>query len=171
MHIRPLTESDVNIFRKLRLRALREEPAAYLRSADDFARQPIDVIRQTLIGSPENFVLGAFVDSVTLGMVGFRREQADKVRHVGNIWGMYVAPEARGQGIGKALMIEAIDRARSLTGLDHILLGVVESQTIARRLYAALGFVVYGREPHAVRIGDRYLDEELMILSLTSTGE
>ena len=84
---------------------------------------------------------------------------------------MYVAPEVRGQGIGKALMLEAIDRVRALAGLDHVLLGVVESQTIARRLYAALGFVVYGREPRAVRVGDRYLDEELMILSLTSQGE
>jgi ribosomal protein S18 acetylase RimI-like enzyme len=129
------------------------------------------MLRQQLIGSPENFVLGAFVDGQSIGMVGFRREQAAKIRHVGDIWGMYVAPEARSQGIGKALMIEAIDRARSLPDLDHILLGVVESQTSARRLYAALGFVVYGREPRAVRIGDRYLDEELMVLSLTSTGE
>ena len=166
MEIRPLTESDVNSFRELRLHALREEPAAFTASAEEFEQQSLEVVAQRLINTPENFVLGAFVDRALVGLAGFHREISAKLHHVGVIWGMYVAPEARDQGIGRALIREVIQRARSLSGLDHILLGVVESQTIARILYESLGFVVYGREPRAVKIGDEYLDEELMTLDV-----
>ncbi len=171
MHLRPLTQSDVNLFRDLRLRALREEPSAYITSADEFEKQSLEMVEQRLASTPENFVLGAFIDGQLVGIVGFRREPSTKVQHTADIWGMYVAPEVRRQGVGKALMFEAIDRARSLPGLDHILLGVVASQTAARQLYAALDFIVYGCEPRAVKIGDQYFDEELMVLSLKQPGE
>lgn len=166
MEIRPLTESDVSLFRELRLRALREETAAFTASAEEFERQSLEVIAQRLINTPENFVLGAFVDGKLTGLVGFHRETSAKLHHVGVIWGMYVAPDVRAQGIGRALIREVVQRARSLLGLDHILLSVVESQTTAQALYESLGFVVYGREPRAVKIGDEYLDEELMTLDL-----
>jgi ribosomal protein S18 acetylase RimI-like enzyme len=166
MDIRPLTEADVKLFRELRLRALREEPAAFTASAEEFEQQSPEAVAQRLINTPENFVLGAFVDGKLTGLVGFHRETSTKLHHVGVIWGMYVALEARNQGIGRTLIREVIQRARSLSGLDHILLSVAESQTTARTLYESSGFVVYGREPRAVKIRDQYLDEELMTLDL-----
>jgi len=36
----------------------------------------------------------------------------------------------------------------------------------AMRLYHSLGFVAYGTEPCALKLGDQYLDEDLMILRL-----
>ena len=36
----------------------------------------------------------------------------------------------------------------------------------ARRLYERLGFRAYGVEPGALRVGDRYLDEEFLALRL-----
>jgi len=44
--------------------------------------------------------VGSFKDGLLIGMIGFVREQRNKLRHKGNIWGMYVVPEARGEGIG-----------------------------------------------------------------------
>ena len=43
---------------------------------------------------------------------------------------------------------------------------MVVTQTTAKRLYESLGFTVYGREPHAVKIGDEYFDEESTMLKL-----
>ena len=99
-------------------------------------------------------------------MVGFYRETALKIQHKGNIVSMYVQPEYRSHGIARALLIEAIDRANRLPDLKQFLLGVMETQTTAKRLYESLGFVVYGREPDAVKIGDEYFDEEFMLLKL-----
>jgi ribosomal protein S18 acetylase RimI-like enzyme len=65
-----------------------------------------------------------------------------------SIWGaglecylaeLYVVPERRGFGLGRALMETAIDEARR-RGADHMDLGTSESDTAARHLYESLGF-------------------------------
>jgi hypothetical protein len=40
------------------------------------------------------------------------------------------------------------------------------SQHVARQLYETVGFVVYGREPRALKVGDQYYDEDFMVLDL-----
>lgn len=52
---------------------------------------------------------------------------------------LYVLPDKRGQGIGRALMEAAIDRART-AGCGWIELGTGESDLPARGLYESLGF-------------------------------
>jgi hypothetical protein len=44
---------------------------------------------------------------------------------------------------------------------------VATSQPAARQLYLSLGFESFGCERHALKIGDVYVDEEHMSLSLT----
>jgi ribosomal protein S18 acetylase RimI-like enzyme len=52
---------------------------------------------------------------------------------------LYVAPPARGLGLGRALMQAAIEYARD-RGADHMDLGTGEQDTAARALYESLGF-------------------------------
>jgi ribosomal protein S18 acetylase RimI-like enzyme len=52
---------------------------------------------------------------------------------------LYVAPDRRGQGLGRALMEAAIEYARS-QGADHMDLGTSEDDIAARALYESLGF-------------------------------
>ena len=79
--------------------------------------------------------------------------------------GLRDSPEAFGSS--KALMSQAIAYAASVPGLMQIHLAVVTTQGAPRRLYRSLGFEVYGVEPRALKVGDRFLDEELMILRLS----
>jgi ribosomal protein S18 acetylase RimI-like enzyme len=169
MHIRQLIENDAALFRTLRLRALHEAPHAFTNSYEEYSQQPLESTAQRFrdqVNSHVNFTLGAFQDEQLVGVVGFYRETALKIQHKGTIVSMYVLPEYRSQGIARALLAEAIDRARRLPGLTQLLLGVMETQTTAKHLYESLGFVVYGREPRAVKIGDEYFDEEFMLLKL-----
>src|SRR3954454_20524733 len=53
---------------------------------------------------------------------------------------LYVAPQRRGQGLGRALMESAIELARQ-EGADWIDLGTSEDDVAARALYESLGFV------------------------------
>ena len=167
MIVRALTETDAQVFRDMRLRALREEPAAFTTSCEEFSQRPLDRIAARFRNDPtDEFMLGAFDGEQLVGMVGFYRERAMKQRHRGNVISMYVAPEARGQGAGQALLLEVIRRAQTIVGLEQLLLGVMVTQTAARKLYEALGFVVFGREPRVVKIGEHYYDAELMVLDL-----
>jgi len=165
MHIRQLTEADVEVYRELRLLSLRESPPAFTNSYEEFSQRTTDSITQQLRGH-ENFTLGAFEGDQLVGMVGFYRESALKLRHKGYIVSMYVRPEYRSRSIARALLIEAIARARRLPDLKQLLLGVVVTQTTAKHLYESLGFTVYGREPDAIKIGDEFFDEEFMLLKL-----
>jgi ribosomal protein S18 acetylase RimI-like enzyme len=165
MHIRQLTDTDVEIYRALRLDSLRESPHAFTNSYEEFSQRTMDAITQQFRGH-ESFTLGAFEADRLVGMVGFYRESALKLRHKGYIVSMYVLPEHRSRGIARALLIEAIARAKRLPDLKQLLLGVVVTQTTAKRLYESLGFEVYGREPRAVKVDDEYFDEEFMLLRL-----
>lgn len=52
---------------------------------------------------------------------------------------LYVVPDRRGQGLGRALMEATIELARK-EGASHIDLGTGEDDVAARALYEALGF-------------------------------
>jgi GNAT superfamily N-acetyltransferase len=52
---------------------------------------------------------------------------------------LYVVPDRRRQGLGRALMEAAIDLARR-EGADHMDLGTGEDDVVARALYESLGF-------------------------------
>ena len=64
------------------------------------------------------------------------------------------------------MLIQMLDRVRGYAGLEQVTLSVSVSQEAARRLYSALGFEVYGYEPHALKIGETYVDEEHRVLWL-----
>ena len=60
--------------------------------------------------------------------------------HQGEIRTLSVSPEARGRGVGSALVDWCIDEAQT-TGLAEILLSTLPEMTPAHRLYESRGFV------------------------------
>lgn len=101
-------------------------------------------------------------------MVTLVRQPAERprLRHKGNVYGVYVAPAARGLGVGSGLLLALIAWARGCPGLLQLHLSVSVTQEAARRLYARHGFRVYGLEPRALRIEGRDIDEEHLCLML-----
>jgi ribosomal protein S18 acetylase RimI-like enzyme len=56
-----------------------------------------------------------------------------------HVWGMWVAPEARGRGIGRRLINAAIEFAAD-GGAERLTLWVVDDNEAARAVYASAGF-------------------------------
>jgi ribosomal protein S18 acetylase RimI-like enzyme len=162
--IRRLTETDAAEFFRLRREALEREPASFGESVEEHLKTPLATIAQRLRGSAENFVYGAFDGPVLVATAGFCREQRAKRRHKGTVWGVYVAPDYRGRGVGRAVLAALLDSAGALPGLKCIYLSVTSTQSTARSLYASLGFCSFGTEPSALAVDGRYFDEEHMVL-------
>ena len=167
MRIRTLEPSDVELFHSFRLRGLRENPEAFGSTFAEESVMPAGLRRSHFHCTDENFVLGAFgEDGRLIGVAGFYRAAPLKLRHKGFVWGMYVAPESRGMGVGRALLSSIIERGKSLPGLEQICLDVVMVNGAARGLYLSQGFQVYALEREAMKQGGEYYDVEHMVLRL-----
>jgi RimJ/RimL family protein N-acetyltransferase len=79
---------------------------------------------------------------------------------------VYVAPRWRRQGIAKGMLSAIVERLRTYSNLDHVILHVSTDQDAPRQLYASLGFETFGCERRAFKIGDEYIDQEQMVLWL-----
>ncbi|MCX4761424.1 GNAT family N-acetyltransferase [Streptomyces sp. NBC_01275] len=105
-------------------------------------------------------------DARVVGYVrlGFPTELACNA-HVRQIQGLAVADEARGLGVGRALIRGAVDEARR-RGARRITLRVLGHNTPARKLYESEGFVVEGVLPEEFLLGGEYVDDVFMGRSL-----
>ncbi len=156
--IRQLTASDAAAFRDLRLAGLQESPTAF---GSSYAAEKDGTV-ETFAGIiGRNYLAGAFVDGRLVGVVGFYQLSGEKVSHRGNIWGVYVDPAHRGNGIARLLMEKVLAHAKQVVKQVH--LGVVTENEAALALYKRLGFVSYGIEPKALRIASRFYDENMMV--------
>jgi ribosomal protein S18 acetylase RimI-like enzyme len=83
-------------------------------------------------------------------------------KHVG-VFGITVAKDFRGEGLGKLLMELILKEAENeILGLKIVTLEVYSSNLIARKLYKKLGFIEYGRLPNGIIRGGKLEDAVLM---------
>lgn len=160
--IRPIRASDADAWRALRLQALKQEPASFATSYEEAAALDPEAFAGGIpAGDGPDVLFGLFVEGALEGAAGFAVQGGSKRRHKGLLWGVYVRPEWRGRGFGKALVQRVIDHARGRVALLQICVTVGNE---ARRVYAALGFRPYGLEPAALRVDGIDFDEEHMWL-------
>jgi len=164
--VRGLERDDAGTYRALRLRGLKEHPDAFTSGHDEEAAKPLSVTEARLGGEAGGRMWGAFVDGTLVGAIGLLREPREKIRHKGEVFGMYVVRERAGHGVGKALLAHLIDEARRGPGLEQLVLTVTETNVAARTLYEKFGFRSFGIERRAIRVDHAYFDKNHMILFL-----
>jgi RimJ/RimL family protein N-acetyltransferase len=165
--IRPLEASDFPAFLDIQKHALLNAPEVFGSDYDWFDALSIlgkEQRYERYILFPYQYLLGAILEDGTIvGMVGFSCDHTrTKVRHKGRIWGMYVIPTHRGRGIASTLVQSALATAEEI-GVEQIQLSVSTDNRDSYGLYLRLGFSAYGLESHAMKVGEQFVDEYLMV--------
>lgn len=151
MHIRTLTASDAAPYRELMLEAYSSAPDAFTSTAEERAREPEAWwIKRIADPGGSSACFGARQGSGLLGAVALQYASKPKTRHSAQIIGMYVRAPARGKGIGKALLMAAMNHAARRPGTMILTLTVTEGNEPAVRLYQDAGFHVWGTQPMAI---------------------
>jgi ribosomal protein S18 acetylase RimI-like enzyme len=154
---------DWRDLRAIRLEALRSEPAAYSSSYEETLARSDEHWQQRL-ASDHSVHLLARAQSRPIGMVGGYLGSDEGDESVAVVFGMYVAREYRGRGIGRLLLSSLIDRLSAFPQISTIRLGVTETQDPARALYESMGFQVIGKTEEGIVVDDRQVDELIMEL-------
>ena len=140
MEIRRLRPNEWPALRALRLRAIAADPDAFGETIAVAEAFPDDVWRQRA----DDSAAPIFVADGATGLVGMViGAPAPDERPAAALFSMWVAPEARGQGAGSALIDAVVDWARA-AGYPAIGLGVTTTNASAIALYARKGFADIG---------------------------
>jgi ribosomal protein S18 acetylase RimI-like enzyme len=130
--LRRLTESDWRVFAELRLQALTDtlgDHDAQHRQESTFTAAQW---RRRLRAHAQ---FAVYVDDRPVGLIGAQREHVDSVY----LYSLWLEPESRGHGLGRALLAAAVDWART-EGARTVTLRVQAANASALRVYEGLGF-------------------------------
>ena len=161
MKVERLVPSHAAEYRALMLEAYAAHPDAFTSSVNDRLALPLSWWEARLAADvmPKEMVLGAFEGSVLAGVAGLSFDQREKARHKATLFGMYVSAQSRRRGMGRALVVAALEHAQSRGGVRIVQLTVTHGNLAAVRLYESCGFVQFGLEPFAVAVGHEYVSK------------
>jgi ribosomal protein S18 acetylase RimI-like enzyme len=154
--IKKLTREDWQIFKKLRLQMLTEEPQAFTTTLAQVSSYTRDEWKKRVAGE-HVAVLVLFVDGKPIGMNGLVYKEQEK--GTVTIWGMFVKKEYRGRGFGTKLMHAVEKEIRKDHSVKTIKICVMACQIPAWELYKKQGFGEIGRDPGKKQFNDVVYDE------------
>ena len=165
--VRRILDDEAETYREVRLAALRDSPAAFSASLDVVAAyEPAVWEERTRLASSgtQSVIFLAFDDrDHPIGMVAVLEGASDPA--AAELVSMWVAPSARGNGVGAALVDRAISWAAD-SGYSRVELWVTRGNRRAEGLYRKLGFEVTGETKPLP--SDPCKDEIRMRLALSS---
>lgn len=159
--VRALTEDEWETYREVRLAALEESPDAFVADHAEEASEPEDFWRERM-GRSHRLLAEVDGDAVGVVSIGGAPEEADP--DVGQLFGLWVAPEWRGRSVAASLVREGARYARS-QGLGRLFYWVGTDNARGVAFASSFGFrPTDRRRPMRVR-GDS--EEEIaMVLAL-----
>lgn len=135
-----VTENDWRVLKSVRLSSLKENPEAFGMSYQDAKSYTEHDWRLRASGVEGPHFIIAYKDKEAIGLVG-----GISIDDEYELISMWVAPEFRGQGVGKKL-IDALKQSANNRGFNAIMLKVSPCNISACNLYTKCGFSIVGND-------------------------
>ncbi len=136
MHVREALAGEWEVFRDLRLRALRDDPDSFRTLYEERVDAPDSDWREGFERVlNDDHMVTFFAETDEPAGMSFARISDGRLQ----IFGMWVAPEARGQGLGRALLDAAFLWGK-VRGAASARLAVTIGNDVGEQLYAKAGF-------------------------------
>ncbi|ASK60782.1 GNAT family N-acetyltransferase [Virgibacillus phasianinus] len=117
---------------------------------------------QKLLDNKRETMMVAEVDSIVVGWIVFQTRNPKRLAHAGT-FGMMIAQEYRGIGIGKMLINALLDWAEKNPLIEKVSLWVISTNQRAIALYESFGFKEEGRKVREIKLDKtKYADVILM---------
>lgn len=158
-----LSASQWRVYSNLRLRAIQDSPQAFLDTEEQTITFPASKWRQRLADAAagKSWQLFAKLDGKLVGMIGAYRSDEDVRKDSVTAVGLWVAPEARGKGVGRQLMEALLRAVKKNELIKTIRLSVNVEQTAAVALYKKLEFRIV--EEKGIVMGDEKRHREFVM--------
>jgi GNAT superfamily N-acetyltransferase len=140
LRVRRLRPGEAALARELRLRALRDAPEQFGEALEEVlarSREGWEALTASVVLPSTQAMFLAEVGGDPVGSVYALHDTASA--EVGRLGGMWVAPEHRSRGIGRAL-VDAVQVWAQELGKRHLRLWVASDGSAGRRLYERAGF-------------------------------
>ncbi|WP_201294671.1 GNAT family N-acetyltransferase [Colwellia sp. 20A7] len=118
-------------------------------------------IVENLFNSPDNYTLVVESQSRVVGHITIFLKNKIREKHGASI-AIAVHPDSHGKGIGKMLMLEAINQADNWLNLVRLELEVHVDNLAAISLYEQVGFEIEGTKKLSAFKSGKYLDVHMM---------
>lgn len=156
--VKLLDPEDLEVFKRIRLEALRNEPAAFASRIEDWASLSHEEWVHRITGSS---VFVTFLNNKPVGIMGLMWQQSSKMAHRATIVMVYVRESVRGSGLATGLLQTLIEYA-SAAGIKQLELAVNAENAAAIRFYNREGFTEIGRIPSGFIHEGQEIDEIMM---------
>ncbi len=161
MNFRLFTPEDYDDYYAFRLLGLQQAPHMFATDANTWESTPTHVFEKHLEASQSRRapILGVWQDDQIIGMVGLKLSTEPTVAHKATLWGGFVSPQHRRQGIAKQLLAFAIKTAQKLNHVRQLRVVINASNQEAISLFENAGFEQFGLEPKAKLVDGEFQDQ------------
>ncbi|MEO8531848.1 MAG: GNAT family N-acetyltransferase [Deltaproteobacteria bacterium] len=156
--IRRLTPADAAVWKAFRIEMLTASPRAFGASLADSKARSVEAFASWLTTA---HIFG-IEDPDLVASAAWYVENNPMTAHRAKLISVYVRPSHRGQGFVERL-IEAVVSDAKAAGKLQVELDVAADNAAAVRVYERNGFQIAGRIPNALKHGDVFTDDIIMI--------
>lgn len=152
-----MQSSDASQFKRLRLRAIKETPTAFSAEESEEEEKPISYF-EAILG--ESVVFGCFSDDELIAKFCATRDRPKKLNHKAYLWGLYVDPSCRREGIAQDLFLKVMEQCK-IQGIIHFRAIVTAGNVRANTFFIRNGFDQIGTEHLSLYFDSQFYDADI----------